>query len=320
MSQNPEVLIVGGGPAGLAAAEAASGVGADVLLVDENSELGGNLRYRVQPLAPTEGEPPVRPADLRQALISAASRAGAEARTGVIAAGWYAGGKVLLVEGDAARVVTPQVLVVATGSTDLPFPFAGATLPGVFSARAMQILLNQWRVLPAQRFAVIGPESESGEVAVDIALAGGEVVLQGVAPAHLLSATGSEGVREFRIGDERYEVDCVVIAMGRQPDAALATMAGAELGFSPQLGGLVPLVSDELQATPRVFVAGEAAGIGSLQVAIAEGRLAGLAAAQALGSADAAQIETARSAGGEELRWREEQRHALRPVHAQPYQ
>lgn len=320
MSENPEVLIVGGGPAGLAAAAAASHAGAEVLLVDENRELGGNLRYRVQPLQAAEGETPVRLAELRPALISAASGAGACLQAGVIAAGWYGGGKVLLVEGDAARVVTPQVLIVATGSTDLPFPFAGATLPGVFSARAMQILLNQWRVLPGRRFAVIGPESEAEEVAVDIALAGGEVVAQGVAPAHLLRAIGADGVQELHIGEERHEVDCVVIAMGRQPDAALATMAGAELGFGPQLGGLVPLLSERLEATPNVLVAGDAAGVGSVSVAIAEGRIAGLAAAVALGKAGAAETDWARSIGGEELQWREAQRRALRPVHVQPYQ
>ncbi len=319
MSQNPEVLVVGGGPAGLAAAEAAGRAGAEVLLVDENGDLGGHLRYRVQPVVPVVGEVAVRPAELRTALISVASRAGADLRAGVIAAGWYAGGKVLLVEGDSARVVTPQTLVVATGSTDLPFPFAGATLPGVFSARATQILLNTWRVLPGQRFAVIGPQAEAEEVVVDIALAGGEVICQGIAPAHLLTAQGSDGVREFRIGDERYQVDCVVVAVGRQPDAALAIMAGAELGFGPRLGGLVPLLSERLEATQHVFVAGEAAGVGSTAVAIAEGRLAGLAAAAALGKADATAVNAARALGGEELRWREEQRRALRPVHAQPY-
>lgn len=319
MSQNPEVLVVGGGPAGLAAADAASRAGADVVLVDENRELGGNLRYRVQPVSANEGEPPVRPADLRATLIAAASSAGAALHSGIIAAGWYPGGRVLLVEGDAARVVTPQALVVATGSTDLPFPFAGATLPGVFSARAVQILLNLWRVLPGQRFAVIGRQGEAEEVAVDIVQAGGEVVAQGVAPAHLLRATGSDGVQEFRIGDERHEVDCVVVAMGRQPDAALATMAGAELGFGPQLGGLVPLLSEHLEATRNVFVAGDAAGVGSVAVAIAEGWLAGLAAAAALGKGDATEAALARAIGGDELRWREAQRRALRPVHAQPY-
>jgi NADPH-dependent 2,4-dienoyl-CoA reductase/sulfur reductase-like enzyme len=320
MSPNPEVLVVGGGPAGLAAAEAAGRAGAEVLLVDENSDLGGSLRYRVQALVADEGEPAIRPRDLRETLVSAASRAGATLKAGTIAAGWYAGGKVLLVEGDSARVVTPTSLVIATGSTDLPFPFAGATLPGVFTARAMQILLNQWRVLPGQRFALVGPDSETEEVAVDIALAGGEVVLQGVAPPHLLGARGTEGVQELRIGDDLYEVDCIVIAVGRQPDPALATMAGAELGFSPQLGGLVPLLSDQLEATQRVYVAGDAAGIGSTAVAIAEGRLAGLAAAAALAKAGVAGVTEALSPAGEEMQWRREQRRALRSVHVQPYQ
>jgi NADPH-dependent 2,4-dienoyl-CoA reductase/sulfur reductase-like enzyme len=320
VSENHEVLVVGGGPAGLAAAAAASRAGAEVLLVDENRDLGGSLRYHVQPLDFAETESPVGVAELREALEADATRAGADLQTSVIAAGWYPGGKVLLVKSDTARVVVPRVLIVATGSTDLPFPFAGATLPGVFSARAIQILLNQWRVLPGKRFAVVGPLGESGVVAEDIALAGGEVVFQGVAPPNMLEAVGIDGVQAFLIGDARYEVDCVVIAMGRQPDAALATMAGAELGFAPHMGGLVPILSERLEATPTTFVAGDAAGIGSVVAAIAEGRFAGLAAALTVGKTDLSDVRTAQTEGGEELRWRMAQRRALRPLYSQPYQ
>ena len=320
MSQTPEVLVVGGGPAGLAAAEAASRAGAEVLLVDENNDLGGSLNYEVQPLVFVETEAPVGTAQLREALVAAADRAGVDLQAGVIAAGWYPGGKVLLVKNDTARIVIPRILIVATGSTDLPFPFAGATLPGVFSARAIQILLNQWRVLPGKRFAVVGPAGESGSIAEDIAMAGGEVVFQGVAPPTMLRAVGTDGVEAFQIGDARYEVDCVVVAMGRQPDAALATMAGAELGFAPQLGGLVPVLSEHLEATPTTLVVGDAAGIGSVVAAIAEGRFAGLVAALALGKVDASDVKVAQTEGGEELRWREAQRRVLQPLYSQPYQ
>lgn len=320
MSQTPEVLVVGAGPAGLAAAEAAGRAGAEVLLVDENNDLGGSLRYQVQPLVFVETEAPVGTAQLREALVAAADRSGVDLQAGVIAAGWYPDGKVLLVKNDTARIVIPQILIVATGSTDLPFPFAGATLPGVFSARAIQILLNQWRVLPGKRFAVVGSAGESGSIAEDIALAGGEVVFPGVAPPTMLKAVGTDGVEAFQIGDARYEVDCIVVAMGRQPDAALATMAGAELGFAPQLGGLVPVLSEHLEATPTTLVAGDAAGIGSVVAAIAEGRFAGQVAALALGKVHASDVKVAQTEGGEELRWREAQRRVLRPLYAQPYQ
>jgi hypothetical protein len=122
------------------------------------------------------------------------------------------------------------------------------------------------------------------------------------------------------VGEDRYDVDCVVIAIGRQPDAALATMAGATLAFASQLGGLVPILSERLEATPGTFVAGDAAGIGSIAAALAEGRYAGIAAALALGKADAADVRVAQTEGGEEMRWREAQRRALQPLYSQPYQ
>ncbi|MFT4036779.1 MAG: FAD-dependent oxidoreductase [Thermomicrobiales bacterium] len=315
MSEAVDVLVVGGGPAGLSAAAAAASTGAGVLLVDEQAELGGNLRYRAQRIADETGAA-AAPGDLRARLIAEAEASGVDLRPGVLAAGWYPGGKVLLVEGEQARLVEPRAMIVASGSTDLPFPFAGATLPGVFTARALQILMNQWRVRPGLRFAVIGVGPEAEEVTIDILLAGGEVIWGGVAPPPHLTASGSNGVEQFAIGEERYEVDCVVIAVGRQADPALATMAGATLGFAGPLGGLVPVLSAELRAAPGVFVAGDAAGVGSVAAAIAEGRLAGAAAAETLGRSDA---NAAQATSNPEVGWRIATRETLAPVYAQPY-
>lgn len=316
MTEAVDLLVVGGGPAGLSAAAAAASAGAGVLLIDENPELGGNLRYRAQRL-PDETGRPVSPHDLRTRLTEQAAASGVDAQPAVLAAGWYPGGAVLLVQGDAARLVAPRALVIASGSTDLPFPFAGATLPGVFSARALQILMNQWRVRPGSRFAVLGVGPEAEEISIDILLAGGEVVWGGVAPPPHLTATGRDGVEQFAIGDERYEVDCVVVAVGRQADAALATMAGATLGFAGPLGGLVPILDDDFRALSGVFVAGDAAGTGSVAAAIVEGQSAGAAAAASLGYAQPG--AAARATDNPEVAWRAATRTGLRPVYAQPY-
>ena len=118
----------------------------------------------------------------------------------------------------------------ATGSTDLPYPFAGATYPGVFSARGLQILLNLHRVRPGRRFAIIGGAADAEELAVDVMLGGGG--LERYRARAFLSADGVEGVRGLTVGQDHYAVDVIAIAVGRQADPALATMVGTPLAFS----------------------------------------------------------------------------------------
>ena len=223
-------------------------------------------------------------------------------------------------EGATSRDV-PDALIVATGSTDLPYPFAGATYPGVFSARGLQILLNLHRVRPGRRFAIIGGAADAEELAVDIMLAGGEVVWSGIAPAPFLRADGAQGVRGLTVGQDDYAVDVIAIAVGRQADPALATMAGTPLAFSTELGGLIPLVDDSLRSPiGRMFVAGDAAGVGSVAAVIAEGRLAGIAAAASLGLATDEDVAAVRAAGGPELAWRLATAIGAATVSVQPYQ
>jgi thioredoxin reductase len=208
---------------------------------------------------------------------------------------------------------------VATGSTDLPYPFAGATFPGVFSARGLRILLHRHRVRPGRRFAIIGGGEEAEELAVDVMLAGGEVVWSGIAPAPFIRAQGTDGVRELVVGQERFIVDVIAIAVGRQADHSLATMAGVPLGFAAELGGLVPVVDERMQSSiPGLFVAGDAAGVGSMAAVIAEGRLAGVAAAASLGLAGDENVVATRAAGGAELKWRQTLRAAMQSVAVQP--
>lgn len=321
MSRQAQVVIIGAGPAGLAAAAAAGQAGAAVTVFDEWAEPGGQLRYRVQPIAPGHDAPAERPRAIADRLVADAASAGAVLRQNALVAGLFAGSEVLIVEGERATAVVADALIVATGSTDLPFPFAGATFPGVFSARAVQILVNRWRVRPGRRFAIVGSGPAADELAVDILLAGGEVTWSGVVPAPFLEAHGRDGVNRLTAGQEDIAVDVVAIAVGRQPDPALATMAGVPLAFSAGLGGLTPVVDARLRSpASNLFVAGDAAGVGSVAAAIAEGRIAGLAAAAALGlmPGDDA-IAAAIAAGGQELAWRMNERAAMTVTHAQPY-
>lgn len=316
-----QVVVVGAGPAGLTAAAAAARAGASVQLLDERPETGGQLRYRVQPVAAAIGAPAEAPRQVAERLLADALHAGVGVHTGSLAAGCFENHQVVVVADNQSMQIDADAIVVATGSTDLPYPFPGATFPGVFSGRGLQILLNQYRVRPGRQFAVIGGGAEAEELVVDIMLAGGEVVWSGIAPAPFLRALGADGVRGIVVGQEELAVDTIAIAVGRQADPALATMAGTPLAFSAELGGLVPVLDGHLgSAVPGLFVAGDAAGVGSVAAVIAEGRLAGIAAAAWLGLASADDVAAVVTAGGPELAWRMQTRAALSPLLTQPYE
>lgn len=314
------IAVVGGGPTGLSAAAVAAGAGAAVTLFDERDDLGGQLCYRAQAVVTEAGSPAIRPDEARTSLIAAAASAGAELRPGSLVTAAFSSRELLVLDAERVQRVRADAVVVATGSTDLPFPFAGSTLPGVFSARGLQILLNQWRVRPGKRFAIIGESEAADELAVDVLLAGGEVVWSGIAPGPFLAAEGEGGVEVLRVGNETHTVDVIAIAVGRQPDPALATAAGNPLAFAAALGGLAPVLDGRL-ASPvdRFFVAGDAAGVGSVATAVAEGRLAGISAAASLELASEDDVLQAIERGGEELAWRVAQREGASEHFTPPY-
>jgi thioredoxin reductase len=317
----PRVAVVGAGPAGLSAAAIAARAGTAVDLFEERDEAGGQLRYRVQPVEAEYERPAERPFELADRLLADVIAVGVQPRLGALVAGSFVNGRQLLVvENGRSWTWEGDALIVATGATDLPYPFPGATFPGVFSGQGLQILMNRHRVLPGRRFAIIGGAGEAEELAIDIMLAGGEVVWSGIAPAPFLRAEGGDGVSGLRVGSDDFAVDVIAIAVGRQPDPALATMAGVPLAFAGELGGLVPVVDAWLQAPAgHIFVAGDAAGVGSVATAMAEGRLAGAVAAARLGLLDDEAL-SAMQGTHPDLAARSARRASLQPVVVQQYE
>lgn len=161
-----DVLVLGGGPAGMSAALAAHGRGASVLLVDERPTLGGQVYKQ-----PSPGIDLVEPRALgRQARAGrelvervAASAVVTSLGTELVAAsGWGGdeGGQAVLVVGRRDQVtVRARRLVVAAGAHDRPVVFPGWTLPGVMTAGGVQSLAKTQLMVPAGRvvFAGSGP-------------------------------------------------------------------------------------------------------------------------------------------------------------------
>lgn len=281
MSDACEVAVVGGGPAGLMAAIAAAEAGASVRLIDEWPELGGQLRYRVALVRDEDGEL-VRPGPLARRLARRASDAGVRISTRSVAWSVFSGRRLGVAGPAGSFVVEAGAIVLAAGSIDLPLAFPGSTLPGVMTKRALQILLHVHRVRPGQRFAVIG--DDDGELANDLRACGCEPI--SIVDGSSLRCGGEGRVQWVANGGPEMPVDGVVLALGRQPDAQLAWIAEAEAGEAA--GGRYRAVSrnERLETTAeRVFVAGDAGGITDVAGALREGRLAGRAAASAMGYA-----------------------------------
>lgn len=175
-----DVVVIGAGPAGLAAAASASAQGARVALVDAAALDGGQYwRHR----APQDGARHHDWAEYRR-LRAALDGAAAAGRLDHLAghAVWHAepatdGGFTVhaLCDGEA-REVRGRALVVATGAYDRQLPFPGWTLPGVFAAGAVQALLKGHGVAAGKRIVVAGSGPFLPPVAAGLAEAGAEVV------------------------------------------------------------------------------------------------------------------------------------------------
>jgi D-hydroxyproline dehydrogenase subunit alpha len=156
LAEGCDLLVIGAGPAGLAAAEVAAGHGLRTVLVDERPTPGGQVYRR-----PGQGFRVHSPARLGRdyqrglALAQNASAAGAQLVVGVSVAA-LSQTTAVLVRGTEAGEVTAGRVLVAAGAHDRPVAFPGWTLPGVVTAGGAQALVKGSRVIPGDRVAMAG--------------------------------------------------------------------------------------------------------------------------------------------------------------------
>jgi len=301
-----DVAVVGGGPAGIAAACRAAEAGAAVVLLDENAAPGGQI-WRARAGAASAGG--------AQRWLARLARSGARAiaRASVVDAD--PSGTLLAESGGRPLAVSWRRLIIATGARERFLPFPGWTLPNALGVGAAQALLKSGWEVRGRRVVVAGTGPLLLPVAALLRSRGARLALvaeqapsatvarfaRGLwrRPGKLLAAarlragflgapyrsgcwvTAAEGdgrVEEVAWTDgsreRRIPCDVLCCGYGLVPNLELPRLLGCRLE-----AGFVAVDEDQATEVPGVFCAGEPTGVAGLEQALIEGEIAGLAAA-----------------------------------------
>ncbi|MGW9597412.1 sarcosine oxidase subunit alpha family protein [Streptomyces chartreusis] len=304
-----DLLIVGAGPAGLAAAAAAARSGARVILADDQPEPGGSLLGTGEHLDWV---------DEVTGRLAAAPEVRVLSRTTVF--GHYDDNHLLAVERrtnhlgadapeDVARErvwrIRARRVVLATGAHERSLAFADNDRPGVMLAASARTYVNRFGVLPGRHAVVLTTNDSAYAAALDLAAAGlsvtavvdtrpepGEWAERAraagieVLAGHAVTGTAGEArlsavtVAPYgeSVGQREFAADLLLVSGGWNPVVHLFSQSGGRLRHDEALGSFVPD-----SARQAVEVAGAASGAADLAAVLAQGAAAGARAVEAEG-------------------------------------
>jgi thioredoxin reductase len=301
-----DVLVVGAGPAGLSAAVAAAECGKRVVILDAGLRAGGQIwRHRDVSTLPRTA----------RRLLERADRAGITIRSGARVIDAISPSDLLVEHQGAVHRVGATALVIATGARERMLPFPGWTLPGVVGIGGLQALVKNGLSLSGARVVIAGTGPLLLPVAASAARAGARIAIvaeQASAKAlarfamgllrkpgaisqaigyrwafrrapfrtdsWVVSADGTDRVRSVTLSEHgrTKSIDCDWLAtgMGLVPGIELAQLLGCALD-----DGTIAVDEWQSSSVPGVWAAGECTGVKGDAAAIAEGEIAGRAAA-----------------------------------------
>lgn len=312
-----DVLVVGAGPAGLAAALAAAGSGFRVMLVDEQPEFGGSLLHDAT--AAIEGRPAM---DWVAATVAELKAAGVVLLTRATAFGYTPHNMIGVIERLTDHVANPDPrlprermrhvrageVVLATGAIERPMVFPDNDRPGVMLADAARAFANRWAARPGSRAVVATAHDGAYRAALDLKAAGVEIPLIADLRANpegpLVDAARAAGIRieanavvagtrgRLRVSQahvrritgrdavsapEPIACDLVLMSGGWTPTVHLFSQSRGKLRFDDGLQAFVPGTSVERERS-----AGGCRGVYDLAAVLEDGYAAGASAVAAI--------------------------------------
>jgi sarcosine oxidase subunit alpha len=312
-----DVLVVGAGPAGLAATLSAARAGARVILADEGAALGGSLRFE---RTEVDAASALDWVGTVQRELGSLPRVRVLSRTSVF--GCYDHNLYTLVERVADHVQQPPAhlprqrlwwvrarqVVLATGAIERPLVFADNDRPGVMLAAAARNYINEYAVRPGTRAAIFTTNDSAYATARELARAGVAVAtivdtrergpaadaLKGIDAqvllGHAVAAAEGTPLRAVQVGKlkpagdgyvaalRRIDCDLLCVSGGWTPTVHLFSQSRGVLDWREDIAAFVPASS-----SPAQHCAGACRGSFTLHACLEEGMRAGETAARAAG-------------------------------------
>ena len=300
-----DVLVVGAGPAGLAAAWRAASEGVNVAVVDDNPSSGGQI-WRGEENKPTSRGAQLWLEKIRSVNIRHIRGARIFHHTQP--------GTVLAETAHDVLELNYTNLILATGARERFLPFRGWTLPNVMGAGGLQALVKTGLPIEGKKIVIAGTGPLLLAVAAYLVDQGANVLLIAEQASSLklakfgmaliragksgqafemrqrlktvkylngcwpVAAHGNEKLESVTLyqGGRRWQVACDYLACGFHlvPNVELAELLGCTIQ-----NGAVSVDQFQQTSVPQVYAAGEATGIGGLELSLVEGEIAGLTAA-----------------------------------------